>query len=151
MEWEKIDLAAATINYLDDKNQKQLLMPLHPDLAAHLEKVATSDKAQKFVTPQKSELGPGGRHGLSEGFKRIVRKAGLDLQTVQGSGVRSISRRTFHALRHSFTSALANAGVSPELRMKLTGHKSAEVHRGYTHLELKTLKTALGKLPGLNG
>ena len=31
---------------------------------------------------------------------------------------------------HSFTSTLANAGVSPELTMELTGHKSAEVHRG---------------------
>jgi integrase len=96
-----------------------------------------------------AELGPGGRHGLSEGFKRIVEKAGLDLQKVKGTGVRSISRRTFHALRHSFTSALANAGVSPELRMKLTGHKSAEIHRGYTHMEMDTLKETIKKLPGL--
>jgi hypothetical protein len=61
--------------------------------------------------------------------------------------------REFHRLavspHHSFTSALANAGVSPELRMKLTGHKSAEVHRGYTHLELDTLKEAIRKLPRL--
>jgi integrase len=54
-----------------------------------------------------------------------------------------------YAFRHSFTSALANAGVSPELRMKLTGHKSAEVHRGCTHLEMDTLKDAIKKLPGL--
>ena len=72
--------------------------------------------------PHMASLKPGGRHGLSEGFKRIVRKVGLDLQTVQGGGARKISRRTFHALRHSFTSALANAEVAPELRMKLTGH-----------------------------
>ena len=54
------------------------------------------------------------------------------------------------SIRHSFTSALANAGVSPELRMKLTGHKSAEIHRGYTHLEMDTLKEAIKKLPGLH-
>jgi hypothetical protein len=41
--------------------------------------------------------------------------------------------------------------VSPELRMKLTGHKSAEIRRGYTHLELETLKDAIKKLPGLGG
>jgi integrase len=29
-------------------------------------------------------------------------------QTVKGAGKRMISKRTFHALRHSFTSALAN-------------------------------------------
>ena len=33
--------------------------------------------------------------------------------------------------------------------MKLTGHKSAEIHRGYTHLEMDTLKEAIKKLPGL--
>jgi hypothetical protein len=37
-----------------------------------------------------------------------------------------------------------------KLFMKLTGHKSAEIHRGYTHLEMETLKGALAKLPGLN-
>jgi integrase len=78
-----------------------------------------------------------------------VRKAGLDLQTVKGGGDRNISRRTFHALRHSFTSALANAGVSPELRMKLTGHSSEAIHRGYTHHELEVLKNAVQKLPSL--
>jgi integrase len=53
------------------------------------------------------------------------------------------------SIRHSFTSALANAGVPPELRMKLTGHKSAEIHRGYTHMEMETLKDAIKKLPKL--
>jgi integrase len=149
MEWENVDLANSTLKFFEAKNQKQIVLPLHPDLAAHLEKLASTDEPQKHITPHMAELGPGGRRGLSEGFKRIVRKAGLDLQTVQGTGVRKISKRTFHALRHSFTSALANAGVSPELRMKLTGHKSAEIHRGYTHLEMDTLKGAIKKLPGL--
>jgi integrase len=71
------------------------------------------------------------------------------LQTVQGGGDRKISKRTFHALRHSFTSALANAGVAPELRMKLTGHSSEAMHRGYTHHELDVLKKAVAKLPPL--
>lgn len=35
--------------------------------------------------------------------------------------------------------------------MKLTGHKSAAIHKGYTHLEMKTLKKAIKKLPGLGG
>jgi integrase len=78
-----------------------------------------------------------------------VTRAGLDLQTVQGGGKRQISKRTFHALRHSFTSALANAGFSPELRMKLTGHTTEAIHAGYTHHELQTLRKAVMKLPKL--
>lgn len=150
MEWANIDLATGTLKFKQGKTGKQLLLPLHHDLAAHLETIATSDKPQKYVTPHMADLGPGGRHGLSEGFKRIMKKAGLDIQSVEGTGVRKLSKRSFHALRHSFTSALANAGVSPELRMKLTGHKSAEVHRGYTHLEMDTLKNAIKKLPGMD-
>jgi integrase len=73
----------------------------------------------------------------------------LDLGTVQGKGVQKLSRRTFHALRHSFTSVLANQGVAPELRMKLTGHKSEAAHRGYTHHELEKLRAAVEKIPSL--
>jgi integrase len=57
---------------------------------------------------------------------------------------------SFHSLRHSFNSALAAAGVSQELRMKLTGHATPSANTGYTHHELETIRTALesiSKLP----
>jgi len=150
MEWSRVDFTEGTLSHFQKKTRKWLTIPLHPDLQTHLEQLAT-DKPDKFIMPGMAEKGPGGRHGLSEGFKRIVRKAGIDLQTVQGGGIRKISKRTFHALRHSFTSALANAEVSPELRMKLTGHASEAIHRGYTHHELSLLRSAVAKLPSLNG
>gem|GEM_PF-6808579 len=46
-----------------------------------------------------------GKHGLSEGFNRIVTRAGLDLMVVKGKGTRNFARRAFHSLRHSFSSA----------------------------------------------
>jgi len=36
------------------------------------------------------------------------------------------------------------------LRMKLTGHKTEAVHRGYTHHELEKLRAAVEKIPSLN-
>jgi integrase len=149
IEWNAIDLTEGTLTYTQGKSDKTVVLPLHPDLQAHLEQLASSDVAGQFIMPGMADKGPGGRHGLSEGFKRIVRNAGLDLQTVQGGGTRRISKRTFHALRHSFTSALANAEVPPELRMKLTGHSSEAIHRGYTHHELAVLRNAVAKLPSL--
>ena len=150
MGWNGVDLAGGTLTYVQRKTGKEVTIPLHPELHALLDRLASTDKPALFLMPGMADKGPGGRHGLSESFKRIVRKAGLDLQTVQGGGDRKISRRTFHALRHSFTSALANAGVAPELRMKLTGHSSEAVHRGYTHHELAILKNAVSKLPPLS-
>jgi integrase len=151
MQWEDVDLTAAKLTYTQGKTGAKLEAPIHADLLAHLNTLAGNDTPARFVTPHMAELKPGGRHGLSEGFKRIMRKAGLDLQTVQGMGKRMISKRTFHALRHSFTSALANQDVSPELRMKLTGHKTESVHRNYTHHDWQNLQGAMAKMPGLNG
>jgi integrase len=64
-------------------------------------------------------------------------------------GNRKFSKLSFHSLRHTFNSSLANAGVSQERRMKLTGHTSAEVNTGYTHHEVETLRDEVNKLPRL--
>ena len=58
-----------------------------------------------------------------------------------------MSALSFHSLRHSFTSALANVGVAQELRMALTGHRSRDMHQHYTHLELERLRDAIALLP----
>lgn len=94
-----------------------------------------------------ADKGPGGKHGLAEGFKRIVVKAGIDPMTVPGKGTRNFTKRTFHSLRHSFNSALANAGVAEDVRMKLTGHSSKPMNAVYTHLEVDRLKSAVSSMP----
>jgi site-specific recombinase XerD len=90
-----------------------------------------------------------GKNGLSSQFKRIMARAGIDGQTGPGAGFREFSKLSFHSLRHSFNSALANAGVDQETRMLLTGHSSVAVNGTYTHLELETLKQAVEKVPSL--
>jgi integrase len=149
MQWEGVDLTGETLTYMQAKTGAKVTAPLHPDLLAQLNKLAGTDKPEIFILPQLANQRVNGRHGLSETFKRIMRQAGVDSQTVKGAGNQMFSRRTFHALRHSFTSALANADVAPELRMKLTGHSSEAVHRGYTHHEIETLRQAVLKLPSL--
>jgi len=67
--------------------------------------------------------------------------------TGPGKGIRNFTNRTFHSLRHSFNSALANAGVTEEVRMKLSGHSSKAMNTRYTHLEVGTLKRAMTSLP----
>ena len=44
---------------------------------------------------------------------------------------------------------MANAGVAPEVRMKLTGHSDQDVHAGYTHHELETLRAAVAHIPSV--
>ena len=78
-----------------------------------------------------------------------MRKAGVDSQPVEKGSSRACSFPPQVSMRCAtvFTSALVNAGVAPELRMKLTGHTTEAAHRGYTHLEMESLRAAIGKLP----
>jgi len=85
-------------------------------------------------------------------FKRIMEKAGVEAGVARvssGSKGRSFSLRSFHSLRHSFVSALANSGVSIELRRRLTGHASDEMHSIYTHHEIETIRQAVSAIPRL--
>jgi integrase len=149
LRWAELSMADSTLTHRQRKTDKVVVIPIHAELRAHLEQIAVSDRAQEYVMPGLAEEAASGRKGLSDTFKKIAVAAGIDIQPVKGAGGRMQNLRTFHALRHSFTSALANAGVSPELRMKLTGHSSSDVHRGYTHLELEALRQAVEKLPKL--
>jgi integrase len=146
MTWDNIKPDKGMIEYEQRKTAKTVNVPMHYHIIEHLKFISTFGTSG-FLCPKLANKGPGGKHGLSESFKRIAIKAGLDLMTVKGKGVRKFSKRTFHSLRHSFNSALANAGVAQEVRMQLTGHSSKEMNKNYTHLQAATLKQAMNALP----
>jgi len=149
LQWDGVDLGAGTLTYTQSKTGKKVTVPLHPDMLARLNKLAGTDKPEVFLLPKLASQRVSGRRGLSEDFKKIVRKAGLDLQTVKGTGKQMFSKRTFHSLRHTSNSEMANKGVSAEVRMGVTGHKSTREHQKYTHLEMDTRRAAVEKIPSL--
>jgi site-specific recombinase XerD len=87
-----------------------------------------------------------GRSGLSLQFLDIVKSSGLNSGQKESTSGRKFSSLSFHSLRHGFISAMANQGVAPELRQKLAGHRSKDVHSKYTHLEMETLRQAVEKI-----
>lgn len=128
------------------KTGKIVGVPLHTDLLRHLNFISTFG-ITGFLCPKLASKVTGGRRGLSEGFKRIVVKAGIDPMTVKGKGIRNFTKHSFHSLRHTFNSVLANAEVPEEVRRKMTGHSSPMMNQKYTHLEAETLKKAMDKFP----
>ena len=74
--------------------------------------------------------------------------AGL-IRERQGAAGRSLSARSFHALRHSFNQELKRAGVPQEDRMLLTGHASEKMNTVYTHEDMVGLYNAVLKVPQL--
>jgi integrase len=146
--WDAIDLPRKVVTYWASKTKKNVKVPLHPTLEEALLEVSAPDSGKAFVFPKMA-----GRAAspLSQQFITIMRRAGVRGEVVhapkKGGEGRTIESLSFHSLRHSFNSAMANAGISQEVRMKLTGHTSAEMNKGYTHHELEPLCAAINSIP----
>jgi integrase len=148
LQWSAIDQQLRTITVTTRKTRKDVTVPIHPQFALWLRK-QTRGIGKAPVFPTLAGKAGSGKSGLSMQFKRIMERAkikGRLLREATGAG-RSQSSLSFHSLRHSFNAALANAGVSQEIRQELTGHTSAEVNKLYTHHELETLRAAIATLP----
>ena len=157
--WSNIDLSPnkKVIRFMQKKtkgktHKAKVEIPIHEALEEYLLSGPISDVSNTPVFPELHGKPGSGKSGLSMAFKRIMAKAGIDAGVIReriGAAGRSVSALSFHSLRHSFNSALANAGVSQELRQKLTGHASADMNIIYTHHELETIRTAIKTLPRL--
>lgn len=151
IQWSGIDLPGQLITYTAKKTGKKMQAPMHPALEMHLLSLTSPDSAKAHVFPHLANKNTAGKSGLSQTFGRIMTKAGVAgdvVATAKGKG-RTVKSLSFHSLRHAFNSTMANAGVSQELRMKLTGHASEDVNRGYTHHEMEPLRDAISKLPSI--
>ena len=148
MRWSAIDLRRQLVTFTPSKTKKPVTIPLHSKLERQLLKAPGVGKA--FLFPSLAGESTGGKSGLSRQFTAIMSCAGIEGKiTRHTENGRANSSLSFHCLRHSFNSALANAGVSQEIRMKLTGHMSAEMNKGYTHHDLEPLRAAVAVIPSI--
>ena len=157
MSWKSIDLQSKIIRYNPQKTSRgkkrtgELVIPILPELEAHLLSLPSSDKPDAPLCPTLCTKGTGGNHGLSSTFTRIMKKAGIysELGEEKKGKGRRFKSLGFHSLRHSFVSELANADVAAEVRQKISGHKSERVHERYTHIETETKRRAMEKMRGI--
>lgn len=150
LRWRNVDLAAGLIRFLPEKTRsrkKEVVIPIHPRIGKHLMALPAPDDGNAYLCPALCDE-MGGRTRLNKHFHKILAMAGVDSMPVTAKqGQRAFSRKTFHSLRHTFASLMANAGIPAEIRMKMTGHSDADVHSIYTHLELAPLRAAIAALP----
>lgn len=140
-DWDNVDFTAHKISFRVGKTGEELSIPMHPGLEEHL--AAIAGDAAGPICPELSLRPVGGRNGLSQEFIKLMRRAGLSSESQATGGHRKLATLSFHSLRKTFNSDLHNKGVSQEIRMKLTGHKSPDVNRTYTQTELATLRDAV--------
>ena len=92
----------------------------------------------------------GGTTGLSQNFAKLMQAAGIEREEIrerQGIKGRVVHALSYHSLRHTMNSILANEGVSQELRQSIVGHASKTINSHYTHLEFSTMQSVIAKLP----
>ncbi len=150
--WNSVDLPGKTLTFVARKTGRKTGVPLHPELETYLLSLDAPDSNQAALFPKLAGRTTGGKTGLSMTFARIMVRAKIAGEVLherkKGSKGRTVNSLTFHSLRHSFNSAMANAGVSQEVRMKLTGHADTATNTGYTHHELEPLRKAIAAIPG---
>jgi Site-specific recombinase XerD len=150
LRWRSIDLVSdiKTIRVHVRKTGAEVVTVVHPALEDYLLSLPAPKSDDAFVFPS---LAQRKTNVLSGEFSLIMSAARIAQRVIRErtkSG-RSVSALSFHSLRHSFSSILANAGVSEERRMALTGHTTRDVHRTYTHHQLEQLRDAIALLPRL--
>lgn len=150
--WSEVDSTGAQGWFLRRKTvktKKDVVVPIHPFLRSFLEQRRGVGKAPLF--PSLHGIKPGGNTGLSTQFKKLMAVAGIQGRVLRkgGGAARQTSSLSFHSLRHSFTSAMANAGIPEEIRMLLTGHSTRRAHKAYTHHEEAQVWEAIAAIPSI--
>lgn len=149
------DTPTVTIEAKYSKNRTECTLPLCSDLVARLrpwlangggaeEEQSAVLSIARAAAKRTERLWPGPwwKHG-AEIVRRDLQSAGIEYKTDEGYA-------DFHSLRHSFVSALANAGVHPKQAQLLARHSTMEMTmKVYTHLRLNDLAAAVGALPAI--
>jgi integrase len=148
LRWNNLDLEKHIITVKTRKTGKTVIIPIHPQCTAWLLN-QTRGIGKAPVFPSLAGKSGSGKSGLSSQFGRIMERAGIEGRLLRhGTGAgRSYSSLSFHSLRHSFNSGLANAGVGVELRQELVGHASADMNKTYLHPDVEVMREAVLKLP----
>ena len=151
--WANVDLQQVELTIRTQKTGRVQILPLAKPLLRHVENLPADDDPKAPLCPS---LQSKTVSWLSNQFFEIMASAGLvqsrgDHQKKEGKAGRSARRQlspiSFHALRHTATSLLKNAGVSDVVARDIVGHESEAISRNYTHIDTETKRSALDKLP----
>ncbi len=119
--------------------EKAISVPVTATLAAWISAQPADLLFPTLSTTKKSTL--------SEGFKALMAKAKVPDSVTLPTG--EIRTRSFHSLRHSANSWMANAGVDVGTRQEILGHSSAAQNLEYTTIDPEARRKAMTLLPDL--
>ncbi|MCB1087214.1 MAG: site-specific integrase [Verrucomicrobiae bacterium] len=156
--WQNVDLERRELRFSTQKMGRRQIIPLAQPVVEYLGEIEAGDDPKAYLFPECASIieTKGRTSMLSAQFYEIMVEAGLAKarKNKQGSKHgRSAKRETnelsFHSLRHSATSIMKNAGVSPAIVQEFIGHDSKAVSQNYTHIELEAMRRATDLMPDI--
>ena len=155
--WANVDLQQGEIRLFTRKTGRRQIIPLALPLRRHIESLPTGDDPAQPIHPRafKSVKKSGKVGTLSRQFYELMAHADLvsakkHRRTADNSGRsgrRATSEISFHALRHTATSLMKNAGISSAIVQDIIGHESAAISASYTHIDDAAKRAALSAMP----
>lgn len=122
LQWSDVDLKKRTAHLPKTKNGDARTVPLSSRAVATLEALPRNLDGRVFGATYE---------GVHQAFVRACRRAGIeDLR--------------FHDLRHEATSRLFEKGFNPMEVSAITGHKTLQMLKRYTHLRAEDLAKRMG-------
>jgi integrase len=150
--WQNVDLARGELALVSRKTKRRVQIPLAAPLQGFLlDRMDAGDDPKQPLFPK--AFAAKRVSALSNQFYDIMADTALvEPRKHKSNGKGRNSRRafnelSFHALRHTATSLMKNAGVSPAVVQDIIGHDSPAVSAHYTRIEEATKRRAVDLLP----
>jgi integrase len=149
--WQNVDLERGELALVTRKTKRRVQIPIAAPLQAFLLQMPVSDDPKQPLFSKAFAMKR--ISTLSNQIYDIMADAGLvAARTHKATGKGRSSRRvfnelSFHALRHTATSLMKNAGVSPAIVQDIIGHESPAISAHYTRIEESTKRRAVDQLP----
>lgn len=149
------NIHAGRVEVTTTKTGAKIRVKLPAGILAQIRRaMGASPNPEDYIWPDKAALAIRGVTYLSREFDSLLRKAGIRQRKRKGAGNgrtgrRNINSLSFHSLRHSFVSVLANSGINQQTVKKLVGHSSDRINDAYTHIGQEALDKAAGALPDI--
>ena len=122
MQWEHVDVKKRTLRIPETKTGKARSIPLTTEALRILNDLPR--RLDGFI------WGMTDPHTMTRAFERACKRA-------------KISDLTFHDLRHEATSRFFEKGLNPMQVAAITGHKTLQMLKRYTHLKAEDLAELL--------
>ena len=141
------DVPSVTVAAAYSKRRRKDQLPLCTDVAAllsdYLDELQTTRTGNVIPIADSRIVWPGTwAEKAAEMLKADLTAAGVAYQDERGRFL------DFHALRHTFASNLAKAGVPPKLAQELMRHSDVNLTMGiYLHVDLPDMAAAVERLP----